>query len=269
MKKAKYIFVFFLLFSFLTKANAATLTDEEHNRLKIIFSDARISVMSDEEAQKFLSYDLENTKKVSKYFKVTETANGTTSKEVTKDEAENAFEQAQTTRAAAHKTSYKNVQITSTNMGNNKHSVTLINRWLVTPKMKSFDVMAMRTDDASVIAGSQDGVQTYWAASNGDYQHIYYSYNGRNMVIKDNGFGISMNLVDDASYFESDITANVNAQTEFAKVFGTYQHAVYKVTLAQSQAYLISHNGLGEVLNFASSVRDKYDGMQGVSIELE
>ena len=43
MKKAKYIFVFFLLFSFLTKANAATLTDEEYNRLKIIFSDARIS----------------------------------------------------------------------------------------------------------------------------------------------------------------------------------------------------------------------------------
>ena len=266
MKKAKYIFVFFLLFSFLTKANAATLTDEEYNRLKIIFSDARISVMSDEEAQKFLSYDLENTKKVSKYYKVTETANGTTSKEVTKDEAENAFEQAQTTRSTVHTTSYKNVQITSTNMGNNIHSVTLINKWLVTPKMKSFDVMAMRTDDASVIAESQNGTQVYW---NGSYGYVNYSYNGRNMVIKDNGFGISMNLVDDSSYFESDITAEVVAQTEFAKVFGTYQHAVYKVTLAQSQAYLISHNGLGEVLNFTSSVRDKYDGMQGVSIELE
>ncbi len=266
MKKAKYIFVFFLLFSFLTKANAATLTDEEHNRLKIIFSDARISVMSDEEAQKFLSYDLENTKKVSKYYKVTETANGTISKEVTKDEAENAFEQAQTTRSSVHETSYKNIRITSTNMGNNIHSVTLANRWLVTPKMKSFDVMGMRTDDASVIAGTQSGTQVYW---DGDYGYVNYSYNGRNMVIKDNGFGISMNLVDSGSYFESDITANVNAQTEFAKVFGTYQHAVYKVTLAQSQAYLISHNGLGEVLNFTSSVRDKYDGMQGVSIELE
>ena len=266
MKKAKYIFVFFLLFSFLTKANAATLTDEEYNRLKIIFSDARISVMSDEEAQKFLSYDLENTKKVSKYYKVTETANGTTSKEVTKDEAENAFEQAQTTRSTVHTTSYKNVQITSTNMGNNIHSITLINKWLVTPKMKSFDVMAMRTDDANVMAGTQSGTQVYW---NGDYGYVNYTYNGKNMVIKDNGFGISMNLVDNSSYFESDITANVTAQTEFAKVFGTYQHAVYKVTLAQSQAYLISHNGLGEVLNFASSVRDKYDGMQGVSIELE
>lgn len=266
MKKAKYIFVFFLLFSFLTKANAATLTDEEYNRLKIIFSDARISVMSDEEAQKFLSYNLENTKKVSKYYKVTETANGTTSKEVTKDEAENAFEEAQTTRSTVHTTSYKNVQITSTKIDGSTYSVTLINKWLVTPKMKSFDVMAMRTDDSYIVAGSQSGTQMYW---DGNYGYVDYSYNGKNMVIKNNGFGISMNLVDSGSYFESDITATAIAQTEFAKVFGTYQHAVYKVTLAQSQAYLISHNGLGEVLNFASSVRDKYDGMQGVSIELE
>ncbi len=269
LKNIKYLFVFFLLFSFITKASAATLTEEEKDRLRIIFSDARISVMSDEEAQKYLSYDLENTQKVSKYYKVTETTNGTTSIEVTKEEAENAFESAKTTRSTVHTTSYKNIQITDTHISGNAYSMTLINRWLVTPNKKSFDVMGMRTDDAYVLAGSQEGTQTYWSASNGYYDLINYSYNGRNMVIKDNGFGISMNLVDDASYFECDISATVIATTEFAKVFGTYQHAVSNVTLAQSQAYLISHNGLGGVLNFTTSVRDYYDGMQGVSIELE
>jgi len=70
-----------------TNVKGATLTDAEYARLKLVFSDLRIATMSDETAQEYLTYDLENNKKVSKYYKVTETTNGTTTSEVTKEEA--------------------------------------------------------------------------------------------------------------------------------------------------------------------------------------
>ena len=61
-----------------TNVKGETLTDAEYARLKLVFSDLRIATMSDETAQEYLSYDLEHNKKVSKYFKVTKTTNGTT-----------------------------------------------------------------------------------------------------------------------------------------------------------------------------------------------
>ena len=57
---------------FLTSSvKGATLTDSEYARLKLVYSDLRIATMSDEDASRYLSYDLENTKKVSKYYRVT------------------------------------------------------------------------------------------------------------------------------------------------------------------------------------------------------
>ncbi len=255
---------------FLTNAKAATLTDAEYAKLKNVFTDARISTMTDEEAQRYLSYNLENAETVSKYYKVTETANGTTSVEVSQEEAENAFDSVQnpSTRASYHETAYKNIRITTSLMSGSRYFVSLINRWLVTPNKKSYDVIAMRTDDAQVEDGTQHGAQTYWAASIGTYNTVNYSANGTNINKQSNGYGISMNLVDDASYFECDTDAMITATTKYAEVFGTYQHATKNVTLAQSKAYIISHNGYGKVLNFTTSVVDYYDGMQGVSIAL-
>lgn len=140
--------------------------------------------------------------------------------------------------------------------------------WLVSPAIKSYDVFAMRTDDASIIEGSQEGTQGY-IYKNGSVGFVNYSYNGTNMVKASNGFGISMNLVDAAHTYECSITARVRATTEWAEVYGSYQHAATNVTLAQSQAYTISHNGYGKVINFATAVQNHYDGMQGVSIKLD
>ena len=89
------------------------------------------------------------------------------------------------------------------------------------------------------------------------------------MVNNSNGFGISMNLVDAGSIFECSITATVTATTEWATMYGSYQHAATDVTLAQSKSYVISHNGYGKVINFATAVQNYYDGMQGVSIALD
>lgn len=254
---------------FLTSSvKGATLTDSEYARLKLVYSDLRIATMSDEDASRYLSYDLENSKKVNKYYRVTKTTNGTTTTEISEEEATNATKNT-ATRGASYATTYKNIQI-STIPSNitNTFLIDLTNLWLKSPYIKSYDVIAIRTDDATVIEGTQEGTQTY-IYKNGSTGTIDYSNNGTNMVKASNGFGISMNLVDDANTYECTIEAIVTATTEWATVYGSYQHAATNVTLAQSKSYTISHNGYGKVINFATAVQNDYDGMQGVSIALD
>lgn len=250
-----------------TNVKAATLTDEEYDRLRNVFSDTRISLMSDEDAARYLSYDLEHTNRVSKYYKVTETTNGTITTEVSEEEATNAAKSNISTIATYHSTSYKNIEISTTSIGSNKYLVYLTNDWLITPRVKSYDVIAMRTEDSTISSGSQRGVQMY--TTNGISDVINYSYNGTNMVLSSNGFGISMNLVDAASGFTCEIQAIVEATSQWATVYGSYQHAMTAVTLAKSKSYTISHNGYGKVINFATAVQNDYDNMQGVSISLD
>lgn len=249
-----------------TNVKAATLTDEEYDRLRNVFSDTRISLMSDEDAARYLSYDLEHTNKVSKYYRVTETTNGTITTEVSKEEATNAANSNISTIATYHTTSYKNIEIMTTHIGGNSYYVHLINDWLITPRVKSYDVIAMRFEDATISSGSQNGTQLYTV--NGVSSGIEYAYNGTNMVLSSNGFGISMNLVDAASGFTCEIQAIVTATSQWATAYGSYQHAMTAVTLAKSKSYTISHNGYGKVINFATAVQNDYDNMQGVSIEL-
>lgn len=249
-----------------TNVKAANLTEEEYARLRNVFSDARISFMSNEDAARYLSYDLEHTNKVSKYYKVTETTNGTITTEVSKEEATEAAENNISPIATYHTTSYKNIQISSTPIATNKYLVDITTDWLITPRVKSYDVIAMRVDDAIIKSGSQNGIQMYNNSSTSG--SVDYSYQGTNMVLSSNGFGISMNLVDAASGFTCQIEAVVTATTKWATVYGSYQHAMTAVTLAKSKSYTISHNGYGKVINFATAVQNDYDNMQGVSIEL-
>lgn len=248
-----------------TSVKAATLTDQEYNRLRLLFTDARISVMSDEEAQKYLSYDLENTEKISIFYKVVPTTNGTITSEVTESEAVNNSSNV-SSRGVSVTTSYKNLQIAKTYANGNDYIIDLINIWLTTPAVKSYDVMALRYDDAVSVSGTQSGTQVY--KKNGSYQRVDYAYNGTNMKITTEGFGISMNLVDGATDFENYITGVVTSTSTWATIYGSYQHAAAKVTLAESKSYTISHNGYGEVINFATGIQNTYDGMRGVSISL-
>lgn len=272
LKKIAFILSILLSLVISTNVKAANLTDEEYNRLRIVFSDARIALMSDEDADRYLSYDLEGTQRVSKYYKVTDTTNGTITTEVSEEEATAAANAATLNNgimpaAASYTTSYKNIQILRTSTGNNYYLMYLINDWLIEPSTKSYDVIAMRVDDATMVAGTQSGIQMYMV--NGTSGSVNYSYQGTNMVLSSNGFGISMNLVDAADEFTCEIEAIVQATTEWATVYGSYQHAVRNVTLAQSKSYTISHNGYGKVVNFATGIQNTYDEMKGVSISLD
>lgn len=264
--KVTATFIIVVTLCFVTNVNAA-ISEEDYASLREIFSEARLSIMSDAEKEELVNGDLTYSEKV---YQVTETVNGTfiyseVDPEIA-DLIEEDFRNGVATYDATHETSYKRITIIDNYIGNNSHSVMVYTQWLVTPATKSFDVTAMRIDGGYVVEGTQDGTQMYW--KNGAYDIVNYSYNGTNIRKTDNGFGISMNLVNGASYFETDISANVISTSQNAVAYGTYQHAVTDVTLDQSQSYTISHNGLGRVLNFTNSVYNLYDGMTGVSISL-
>lgn len=264
--KVTATFIIVVTLCFVTNVNAA-ISEEDYASLREIFSEARLSIMSDAEKEELVNGDLTYSEKV---YQVTETVNGTfiyseVDPEIA-DLIEEDFRNGVATYDATHETSYKRITIIDNYIGNNSHSVMVYTQWLVTPATKSFDVTAMRIDGGYVVEGTQDGTQMYW--KNGAYDIVNYSYNGTNIRKLDNGFGISMNLVNGASYFETDISANVISTSQNAVAYGTYQHAVTDVTLDQSQSYTISHNGLGRVLNFTNSVYNLYDGMTGVSISL-
>ena len=247
-------------------ANAA-ISEEEYAELREIFSEARLSIMSEEEKEKLVNGNLTVE---SKLYEVTKTINDTyTYTELDPELYDTLMENytnGVSTQGAYHETSYKRIQIIDTYIGGNTHTVMVYTQWLVTPATQSYDVTAMRIEGGYVVEGTQDGTQLYW--KDGAYNWVNYSYNGTNIRKADNGFGISMNLVNGASYFETDISADVISTSQNAVAYGTYQHAVTGVTLSQSQSYTISHNGLGDVLNFASSVYNYYDRMAGVSIAL-
>ena len=271
LKYLKYFSLTFVIATLCLITNVkASISDDDYARLREIFSEYRLSIMSDEELERLANGELKVQEKL---YQWTESINGTmTYVEVDPDlyveiNPENSASNYSTSIGTTYyESNYKRIQIIDSYVTNNLHYVMVYTQWLVTPATKSFDVTAMRVEDATVVEGTQDGTQTYWA--DGSYNSITYSPNGTNIRKQSNGFGISMNLVNDASYFETDISADIKASNSNATVYGTYQHAVTNVTLEQSHSYNISHNGFGSVLNFATGVRGYYDGMQGVYVEL-
>ncbi len=271
LKYLKYFSLTFVIATLCLITNVkASISDEDYARLREIFSEYRLSIMSDEELERLANGELNVQEKL---YQWTESINGTmTYTEVDPDlyveiNPENSVSNYSTSIGTTYyESNYKRIQIIDDYVTNNLHTVMVYTQWLVTPATKSFDVTAMRFEDATIVEGSQDGTQTYWA--DGEYNYITYSPNGTNIRKQSNGFGISMNLVNDASYFETDISAEIRATGDDATVYGTYQHAVTNVTLEQSHSYNISHNGFGSVLNFATGVQNYYDRMQGVYVEL-
>lgn len=163
-----------------------------------------------------------------------------------------------------YQTASKKLTISIMKYETNEYYVRASNEWLKVPKTRSYDVFAMRPDDGFTMhETTQQGTQYYESTSGNNT--ILYQYNGANTVRKSNGFGMSMNLVDN-----SDITTFLNVIT--ARVYGSkgtvsasYQHATSNVTKAQSMAYTLSVDGLGGCIMFDDyNVSYKYDSMVGV-----
>ncbi len=257
-------FIILCTLCFVSNVKAET-TEEDYNKLRSIFSDARISIMSDEEKAIYTDNEVTVDKKL---YKGTLTVNNTyIYEEIDPSLADDIVANSQiSTYDAFYQTTYKQISLIDVALSNNGHQLTVYTQWLITPVTQSYDVTAMRVEDAYIVEGTQDGTQVY--VKNGVVGYVNYSPNGTNIRKEDDGFGISMNLVNNATNYETDISANVVATSQYAKAYGTYQHAVTDVSLDESQSYTISHNGFGDVVNFATGVQNLYDRMNGVSISL-
>lgn len=136
--------------------------------------------------------------------------------------------------------------------------------WIKMPKIKQFDVMAMRWDNSL-------SVMNVYGAQWGDSSQKMTTYDESSPNVKKTnyGIGISMNLHDTYKN-ECELYMRIASRTKFGTyLYATYQHARHSNanTLAISQSYTFSSNGLGGVLYYSNATyRNYYDGMVGLSM---
>jgi hypothetical protein len=247
------------------------MTLEQYNNLKKLFSDMYIDTMTQDDFDEKMSMgiDFDNVQSIKKYIKTE--YNHLTGEKTSTEISALEYMMAGTNpnmnnpQATLVETAYKWVLLAVSRFSNTNYGyLSVTGHWKIMPSTRSFDVNAVRFVNASVINGTQSGKQFY--TLNGNNYVINYSYNGTNMNDLSNGFGISMNLVNDSiTGLESEISASISFDNYPAGFFGSYQHAVSTTTLSESKNYTLSSIGLGNVIHFLDTdTIAKYDGMEGV-----
>lgn len=290
-KNLKFIiFVLAIIFITTPNINAKTITnnngivinEEDYENFLKIHSHEYIMNMSEEKYERLKELDYSHVITDTKYVLSTyHTHLGIISEREVSEEEYNTFNDNKTVQSTAslkESASTRGVVTSGTYYettgkrlsmavvpGSVWHYVTLLTFWKYMPSARSFDVIGLRGNGVSFRNGSQIGEQIYKA--NGTYHMINYAWNGTNIKRFDNGFGISMNLVDQSiNALQCEIDADFKATTSHPELFGSYQHATSNLTLAQSQSYSLSGAGLGGVFAFPSNISVKYDHMAGVRI---
>lgn len=152
-------------------------------------------------------------------------------------------------------TEYKKMYINSS--GN---SIILNVEWKKTPKYKSYDVIALMSNDVSFNTNIMYGKQL--AILSDGTNIVNYNKTTQNTKLFNNGIGISMNLVNDAIYYNLTLSVNYNGS---GRVYGNYRHAQSNVTLSESQNYYLSN---GNIVFNNSSINNKYDSINPVWVNV-
>ncbi len=266
-----------------TNLNGATMTKQQYDNLKRAFDEDTIATMTVDTVNLLKNDPSLTSTEETKYIQVDEyyDDNGniikTTETEVSEEQA-NAFVEAKKSEVVlhaeenpVHQTSMKRLTISISVGSISAKTVTLTNTWLSLPKTRSFDVIAIRPGSLSATINITNNMISGYQKWDGNM--ITYDKNSDNTKIINSmlsqgqgGIGISMNIVDATQYsLENSLTVVFLSGADPFKAYGSYQHAQSDVSLAESKNYSINKNGLGEVIDFASSVRSKYDKMGGVS----
>lgn len=246
--------------------NGIVISDEEYENFSKIKTYEYLMTMNEEQYQRLLSFDYDNLIVETKYFETTYNPhlNLTTEKEITKEQYE--IMPMLNGGGASAETSAKKI-VMGISSGDTYQGVSVGVSWKGIPSTRKFDVIGIRTDGFEVREGSQIGQQIY--KLNGEYETIYYKWNGANTKRFDNGFGISMNIVDsDITVLQIALDCDIKATETHPSIFASYQHAVNNnITLVQSQNYTLGGAGLGGVFVYPYAITEKYDGMTGIRVE--
>lgn len=194
--------------------------------------------------------------------------------EISKSEAERFDEPISLQSShSEYSTSVKKICIEIYSASGSQKIVQLTNSWITIPKTKSYDVIALMPGNTSImdnydessISGCMeynDGQIVNYSASSNNINKVSGVRNGQG------GVGISMNIPNSAykNLKNSMMVKFLSGASPF-KVSGTYQHAKSSVSLSESKDYSFGSDGLGGVLKFNNlAIRNKYDGMRGVSL---
>lgn len=254
--------------TYITNINGIEITKEEYDNFLKVKPYEYIMTMTEENYNKLKSLDYSNVMSNTKYIETVYNAKLklTTEKEITEEAFESNVMPILDTDTTYAETIHKSITLTVAG-GSYWNYVTFTAHWKGIPSVRSFDVIGIRVDGASVRNGSQQGKQIY--SENGVFTDIDYAWNGTNIKRLSNGFGISMNVVNNANLeslvmtIDCDITPTKN----YAYIFGAYEHAVTNVSLEESQNYNMDYsNGLGNVFVYPFETSQKYDGMSGIHL---
>lgn len=278
MKNVKYMLLAFGLVAILPihtfaesiiNNNGIEISEEEYNNFLKIHTPEYIMVMDEEKYEKLKSLDYSNVETTETYVESTYNPmlGVTTEKEITEEEYENfnPIMPILGDKGASGETSAKKISMYVVG-GSTWNYVSLTATWKGIPSTRSFDVIGIRGYGVSFRNGSQSGEQVYKV--NGEVKGVDYAWNGTNIKKFDNGFGISMNIVNDnITALQTSVDCDVTPTIERPTISGSYQHAVASVSLADSQNYTLGVSGLGGVFVYPYSISQKYDGMTGLSIQ--
>ena len=256
----------------ITNSNGVQMTKEQYNNLRKYFSEMHIEVLTQDEFDEQIQLDFNNVHNTLKYYRTDYNyiTGETTSTEITEQEYMNAGldKENNNPRSSYIESSYKWISLSASNY-NGDGFLCFVAHWKIMPATRSFDVIAARFIDLAVINGTQGGKQFY--TINGTTSYINYNFNGTNINNQSNGFGISMNLLNDTGLtaLELEITSSLEVIDYPAIIYASYQHATSSVTLAESKNYTLSNLGLGNVILYSnSSTTSKYDGMPGTDFQI-
>lgn len=266
-----------------TNSNGATLTEEQYNTLIEVFSENTLYSMSEEQINIIKNETDFDVSTETTYIKTTDTYNilgeytGSISQEVSENYALNYNpndEIMPMSWTAEHQTSMKRLELRVVTGNSISYKIaTITNTWLSIPKVKKFDVIALRPGSNSMTINVVKGLITGYQKA--DNTTINYDGDSDNTKISSSftghgGIGISMNILDAVqSSLENSMTVYFLTGSNPFDLYGTYQHAAQSTTLAESQDYTFDASGYGGVLNFSNSVKNKYDQMQGVHVSYE
>lgn len=151
-------------------------------------------------------------------------------------------------------TEYKRMTI---RVQNNKVILNL--SWKKTPNYLSYDVIALNSDNiyfnnTSIIGYQRNSINI-----------IDYQSNSQNTRIFANGFGISMNLVDNANEHTLILQANISSNSRTGRIYGNYRHARNNISLTNSLNYYLSN---GNINFYNSTIDSYYDKINPVWIDI-
>ncbi len=253
----------------ITNNNGIVITETEYNNFLKIYDHDYIMNMSLEKFNKLKSLDYDDVVTETKYIETTynQSLNLVTEREITKEEFENynPVMPLLDDGSDSHSTQVKSIVLSITG-GSVWNYAVLIANWKGIPATRSYDVIGFRSFGFEYRLGSQGGEQIY--TLNDEREIISYAWNGTNIKRFDDGFGISMNIVNsDITSLTLTIDCDIKATIEHPSIAGSYQHAQSNLSLADSQNYTLSIAGLGDVFLYPYSIAQKYDGMSGVGYD--